>query len=259
MIVNTENRDDMKNFLYILSALCLVVFSSCSDDDNKLPLRPAQFPAQNYTIRAGLATTIKFEDGSGKYEIEVGDQTVLGKPYMNINGHSVYIMPVATGQSTLTVNDKLTGTSTTINITVVEMYMEFKITEIKEGNITPHIQVGDELRFVRAKGNTRKLEIWRGGTMLTSGKFDILMNRVATMEFYLPDPEGDSDKDLITYSYDLTGTPSVFVLFNKGFDFNWEKIVDCRGAVHPTPMIMRLTDKDTRADILCSCELNVDI
>lgn len=250
----------MKNLLYILSALCLIVLPSCSDDDeDKVPVLPAEFPTQDYTIRAGIATTISFAHGGGNYDIEVGDQNVLGKPYMNINGHSVYVLPLSTGKSTMTVKDLRTKTSTTVNITVVEMYMEFKITEIKEGNVTPDIQVGDELRFVRASGNKRKLELWRGGTMIKEGKFDILMNSIATMEFYFPDPDSDDDKDFIIYRYDMTGSPSIFVLFNKGFDFNWEKIVDCRGAVHPTPMIMRLTDKNTRADIVCSCELNVDI
>jgi hypothetical protein len=250
----------MKNLLYILSALCLIALSSCSDDDDdKVPVFPAKFPTQDYTIRAGIATTISFENGGGNYEIEVGDSKVLGRPYMNINGRSVYVMPLSTGTSTMTVKDIRTNTETTINITVVEMYMEFIIKEIKEGNITPHIQEGDELRFVRASGNKRKLEIWRGNTLITTGKFDILMNSVATMQFFLPDGDSTDEKDFITYEYDLTGSPSIFVLFNKGFDFNWEKIVDCRGAVHPTPMIMRLTDKNTRTDIVCSCELNVDI
>ncbi|MDE5838309.1 MAG: hypothetical protein K2H39_04585 [Paramuribaculum sp.] len=245
----------------ILAAICVIAastFTSCSDDKPAPPV-PLEFASTDYTIRTNIATMINFKNGSGKYEVEVGDPHILGAPFVNIHGHSVYVSPLSTGNSTLTVKDLGTGTETTIGVSVTELFMEFIVSNVREGVPHPGIEKGDELRFIRTADNKRVLELRRGDRVITTGKFDILMGQKVKMEFYIwddPDHEESAAPDT-TYSYLMSGSQSVFILFNKGFDFNWEKIIDCRGSSHAGPMVLRLTDESTRFEIEANCELQL--
>ncbi|MDE7451763.1 MAG: hypothetical protein K2M52_00350 [Paramuribaculum sp.] len=251
----------IQRFRILVAAISIIAagtLTSCKDDKETPPI-PLEFENSDYTIRSNIATLISFKNGSGKYEVEVSDPRILGAPFVNINDHSVYVCPISTGNSTLTVRDLVTGTENTIGIAVTELYFEFFVSIVREGVPHPGIEVGDELRFIRTSLGKRVLELRRGNAVIQRGKFDIILGKKPLMEFYLwddPDHDEYSTPDY-TYTYLMGGSSSVFILFNKGFDFNWDKIIDCRGSAHAGPMLLRLTDETTKLEIEANAELNL--
>lgn len=249
-----------RSIFAVIAIVAASALTSCSDDKDNPPV-PLEFASTDYTIRTNIATMINFKNGSGRYEVEVSDPHILGAPFVNIHGHSVYVNPLSTGNSTLTVKDLGTGTETTIGVSVTELFFEFIVSNVREGVPHPDILKGDELRFIRTSDHKRVLELRRGDKVLKTGKFDIILGQKVKMEFYLWDDPNHAESDApdATYSYLMSGSQSVFILFNKGFDFNWEKIIDCRGSSHAGPMVLRLTDEATRYEIEANCELQLTL
>ena len=244
-----------------IAIIAVSALSSCDDDEGK-GILPMEFKSADYNIRTNIATLITFEHGSGKFDVNVSNPEVIGYPYVNNIGHHVYVCPVSTGNSTLVVKDLVTREEKTLELTVSELYFEFIVSKISEDIPNPGIEEGDELRFIQTADKKRILEIRRNDEVIKSGLFDVKYGREFRMEFYMwddPDHLPSAEPDH-TYSYLMdSSTLSVYILFYKGFGFQWDGFIDSRGADHPGPIVLYLMDSETKRKIVAESNLQLTL
>ena len=237
-------------FLFIA---CLFV-TACNDDEPEI--RPISFEQQSYTIRLGVGASISFVDGGGVYELTASNPEVLGKFGIDIETHRLLINPVSVGESSLTITDVLANATVTLKFTVEDFYISFMVDVIEGVNTNPYISSGGEIRFIRDDNNTKRLKIYRlnhlthKGDFVADGVFDISKSEtnIFTLDMAL---HHSSIEELETFSYTMGGDGEYLNLFDRIFEYNWDKSIASKS--QPVRRInMILTDPNNGVKITCS-------
>lgn len=243
----------MTKLLSTLITLFALFAVSCGDGDEP-EIKPIKFERQDYTIRHGVATAIEYADGGGVYELTASNPDVLGKIHVDIENHQFWITPAATGESTLTITDIMAGCSTTLKFTVEDYYLPFIVDHIEGKNNNLYLTVGSEIRFVRDKDNTKRLKIYNLNHvthqryLVADGAFDI--EKSATNIFTLNMALHHSrTEELETFSYTMGGDWEYLKVFEKYFEYDWDKSVVSKS--QPIKRIqMILTDPANGCEII---------
>lgn len=239
-------------FLFIA---CLFV-TACNDDEPEI--RPISFEQQSYTIRLGVGASISFVDGGGVYELTASNPEVLGKFGIDIETHRLLINPVSVGESSLTITDVLANATVTLKFTVEDFYISFMVDVIEGVNTNPYISSGGEIRFIRDDNNTKRLKIYRlnhlthKGDFVADGVFDISKSEtnIFTLDMAL---HHSSIEELETFSYTMGGDGEYLNLFDRIFEYNWDKSIASKS--QPVRRInMILTDPNNGFRITCSLQ-----
>lgn len=239
-------------FLFIA---CLFV-TACNDDEPEI--RPISFEQQSYTIRLGVGASICFVDGGGVYELTASNPEVLGKFGIDIETHRLLINPVSVGESSLTITDVLANAAVTLKFTVEDFYLSFMVDVIEGVNTNPYISSGGEIRFIRDDNNTKRLKIYRlnhlthKGDFVADGVFDISKSEtnIFTLDMAL---HHSSIEELETFSYTMGGDGEYLNLFDRIFEYNWDKSIASKS--QPVRRInMILTDPNNGFRITCSLQ-----
>ena len=227
----------------IIFIVCLIIMTAC-DNDKEPEIYPIRFNQQDYTIKDMMSTPIHFVDGGGLYEVEIGDSAVIRAAGIDIETNRLFITPVATGESTVTIKDVRANSTVTLNITVVDFYLSFKVKEITGKNNNPYIQQDCEIRYIRSADNRKVLEIVRYDDIshqeqiIAEGVFNIIKtDEDFVLEMTL---HRNENEELELFCYSIKATGRVFDIFNIYFDFGWKKIDDSRAILQT--MIMSLTE-----------------
>lgn len=229
-----------------------IFITGCSE--NEPEIYPIRFNQQNYTVMLGQITYISYVDGSGVYDVEIENQDIIGNAYINTQNYSLVITPAATGKSTITVKDIKTDTTVTLNITVTDFYLSFKVETIDGNNVNPYIDLNSEIQFVRTVEGKRLLRIVNTDDTdnqqktVANGTFDMVKeDNVFILKMSLDHNVINELKLLFTYS--VKGTQTVYDVFNHYFDYNWEKYSLPRSYMPMQVHIMNLTDIDNDCTI----------
>lgn len=246
----------MSKLLIPVLFVVAVFLAGCHGEDDSPEIYPIRFGQTDYTIRVGTAARISFVDGSGVYELTADNPDVLGKFYIDIETSTLTVVPAAVGESTLTVTDVVTNTSTTLKFTVEDFYLSFMVAEIEGENANPYLNVGNEIRFIRDKENSRPLKImWQDHLTyelkcVADGYFDIgrSAENVFTMSMML---HGRHDEEFEGFNYTLGGDGEYLDFFNRYFGYGWDKNINSR-ALPVKKIIMIMTDPLNGCKITCS-------
>ncbi len=237
-------------FLFILGFM----LASCdgSEEPESCPIR---FGQTDYTIRYATTAHIGFVDGGGKYELAASNPEVLGEFYIDAENNSLVVRPSSVGESTLTITDVIAGTSVTLNFTVVDFYLSFKVFEIEGDNHNPYLGIGNEIRFIRDDENTRQMKImWQNNVTyevkcIAYGCFDIERNEsnIYTLNMAL---HSQRIEELESFIYTLGGDGEYLSLFEKYFDYKWDNSIASK-SMPPKEIQMVLTDLFNGCKIMC--------
>lgn len=238
------------SFLFILS----LFMASCSSNDEP-ETYPIEFGKMDYTIRFATTTSIDFTGGGGKYELTASNPDVLGSFYIDDENHSLVVRPSSTGESTLTITDVKKNASVTLNFTVEDFYLSFRVFEIEGDNHNPYLSIGNEIRFIRDYENTGQIKImWQNKVSyevkcIAYGCFDIERSEtnIFTLNMAL---HSHRIEELETFSYTLGGNGEYLSLFERIFDYKWENRTASKSQpIKPINMI--LTDSFNGCKITC--------
>ncbi len=242
-----------KLFIPFLFIVCLFMAACDSNDD--LEVNPIRFGQSDYTIRFGVTSHIGFADGSGKYELTASDPDVLGDFYIDVDNSVLIVRPSSVGESTLTVTDVITNTSETLNFTVEDFYLSFRVSKIEGDNHNPYLSVGNEIRFIRDEENSRQMKVmWQNKVTyevkcIAYGNFDIERSEsnIFTLNMAL---HSQRIEELESYSYTLGGDWQYLSLFEKYFDYKWDNSIASK-SMPPKEIQMILTDSFNGCKIMC--------
>lgn len=243
-----------KLILSFLCAISLFVASCSHNNDDEPEIYPIRFEQSSYTIRFGVGTSISFVDGGGIYELTASNPEVLGKFGIDSETHRLLINPSSVGESSLAITDILANTTVTLNFTVEDFYLSFKVDEINGKNINPYLSIDDEIRFIRDGNNTRRIKICRSndGEYVADGVFEIERSEtnIFTLDMAL---HRRPTEELEVFSYTMGGDGEYLNLFDKYFEYNWDKSIVSKSL--PVKRInMILTDSFNDCKISCSLQ-----
>lgn len=239
--------------------ICLVMAACSSHNDEPETIFPIQFSKPDYTIVYGGSSGIPFTGGGDVYKLEASNPEVLGKFGIDIETHHLIINPAKTGESTLKIIDVNAGNTVTLNITVEDFYLTFKIVEIEGTNTNRFftLEMPCSIRFIRNDDNTKPVKvIWSDPTDFhkpktrAEGFFDISRTdtNIFTMTLSL---QGVESEQIETFEYTMGGGPGYMNIFNSIFDFKWNENVDSSRSIPPIDYKMILTDNSNGCKITC--------
>lgn len=236
----------------------LLVSCDSSDDIDDIEVHPIRFEQSDYTIRFGITSHISFVNGSGMYELTASNPDVLGDFYMDVDNRVLIVRPSKVGKSTLTITDVITNTSVTLDFTVEDFYLSFRVSEIEGDNHNPYLSVGNEIRFIRDEENSRMMKVMMQNKVtydvkcIAYGNFDIERSEsnIFTLNMAL---HSQHIEELETFSYTMSGDKEYMAMFEKYFDYKWEHLITSRS--QPVKQIkMILTDHFNGCKISCSLQ-----
>ncbi len=250
-----------KLFTPFLFIVCLFM-TACSNDEPDVPGLETgssiEFSDNDYTLVFGRATYIPFTGGGDVYKLEASNPEVLGKFGIDIETHRLLINPAKTGVSTLKINDVNNGKTVTLNFTVEDFYLSFRVSEIEGDNRNPSLSIGNEIRFIRDNENTRQMKVmWHDKltyevNCIADGYFDIEQSEtnIYTLNMAL---HSQRIEELETFTYTMSGDWEYLALFEKYFEYNWLDNVASKSQP-PKDIKMILTDPLSDAKIICSLQ-----
>lgn len=247
----------MNKFIYSFLFIVGIFIAACNSDDNP-EIYPIRFDRQDYTIRVGTSARISFVDGGDVYELTASNPDVLGKFYIDIETHTLIVLPAAVGESTLTVTDVIMNTSVTLKFTVEDFYLSFLIDEINGDNTNPYLKERNEIRFIRDEENTKQVNIMYQDNLtyeikcLATGYFDIERSEtnIFTLSMGL---HSHPYEELEGFNYTLGGDAEYLQIFKLYFGYDWENNITSKSL--PVKRItMLLTDTFNDCKISCSLQ-----
>ncbi len=242
----------------ILSFLCTICLFAVSCGNEEPEIYPIRFNQNDYTIRVGVRANISFVDGGGMYDLTASNPDVLGKFYIDNDAHSLIVVPASIGESTLTITDVKTNSSVTLRFVVEDFYLSFRVDEIDGKNYNPYLTVGCEIRFIRDEDNTKRLKIYNLNHIthktykVAEGVFEIEKSEtnIFTLNTAL---HHNPTEELETFSYTMGGDGEYLNLFDKIFEYNWDKGIASKS--QPVKHIeMILTNQLNDCKISCSLQ-----
>lgn len=244
----------MKKIIISLLLIASLLMTACSNhSDEPETTSPIQFNKRDYTIVYGGSSGIPFTGGGDVYKLEASNPEVLGKFGIDIETHNLIINPAKTGESTLKIVDVNAGNTVTLNITVVDYYMSFKIEDIEGTNTNKFFQINNEIRFIRDEDNTKPVKIVFHNNMdfrlvtVAEGFFNIYRSdeNIFTMTFSL---QGVESEEIKAFEYTMGGDGGYMNFFNNIFEFNWNEM---SRSIPPSKYKMILTDTSNDCKITC--------
>ena len=240
----------------LMLTICLVMAACSSHGDEPETVSPLQFSKRDYTIVYGGSSRIPFTGGGDVYKLEASNPEVLGQFGIDIETHRLIINPAKTGKSTLNIVDVYAGNTVTLDITVVDYYMSFKIEDIEGTNTNKFFKSGIDIRFIRNEDNTKPVKIVFQNHMnfrwvtVAEGFFNIDRSEtnIFTMTLSL---QGVESEQIETFEYTMGGDPGYMNIFNSIFDFKWNENVDSSRSTPPKDFKMILTDNSNGCKITC--------
>lgn len=219
---------------------------------------PIQFSDNDYTLVFGRATYIPFTGGGDVYKLEASNPEVLGKFGIDIETHRLLINPGKTGVSTLKIDDVNNRKTVTLNFTVEDFYLSFRVSEIEGNNRNPYLSIGNEIRFIRDDENTRQMKVmWQNKVTyevkcIADGHFDIeqSVTNIFTLNMAF---HSKRIEELETFTYTMSGDWEYLAIFEKYFEYNWHDNVASK-SLPPKDIKMILTDPLSDAKIICSMQ-----
>ena len=118
----------MKKTYYFALTVCLIGMTagSCDEDNSNNPeAKPLHFEKKSYEVMLDYSTNINVVNGSGNYELTVGDTAMISASYEGDYLGLIGVIPVrgkAKGTTSLIVKDKETLIADTLQIKVVDRY-----------------------------------------------------------------------------------------------------------------------------------------
>ena len=118
----------MKKTYYFALTVCLIGMMTwgCEEDNTDNPeTKPLHFEKKSYEVMLDFSYNISVENGSGNYELTVGDTAIISASYTDNSDSFVGVIPVrgkAKGTTSLIVKDKETLIADTLQIKVVDQY-----------------------------------------------------------------------------------------------------------------------------------------
>lgn len=222
----------------ILITFSLIMVSCGNDDDEPKNTYPIRFVKQTYSIPVNTTSTINIYDGSGKYEIKIGNPSVISSA--RISENTLSVTPVSTGESTLTVIEPGINHQATITIKVTDFYIPFKVLTINGDNKNPYIKRESIIKFIAANDNKRLINIDYDNKLDAEGTFDITLGESkATLNMLI---KSQTDNEYNNFDYTISGsTNAILNYFNKIFGFGWKNLTSSRES---QPIILDLTDSN---------------
>ena len=245
--------------LYFLALLQTLIICSCNNNGDEPTPEPIRFANQEYSIRLGVGTNISFVDGGGVYELSASNPEILGKYSIEVETKNLLINPAATGQSYLTIKDVIAGSLVTLNITVEDFYMSFRIDEIEGKNTNEYFDIGREIRFVRDADNTKPILIMRQNKLdyhwLTVGEgvFDISRSETEIFSMHMA-LHGNHNEELVAFEYTMSGDAGYMSIFDHWFGYNWPQTIMSGRAISVERCRMILTDTFNDCKITCTLQ-----
>lgn len=242
-----------KLFIPFIFTVCL--FMTACDNSDDPEVKPIQFGQLDYTIRYGVTSRIGFVNSSGKYELTASNPEVLGDFYIDVDNSVLIVRPSSVGESTLTVTDVITNFSVTLDFTVEDFYLSFRISEIEGDNHNPYLSVGNEIRFIRDEENTRQMKVmWQNKVTyevkcIAHGYFDIERSESNTFTLNMA-LHSQRIEELESFCYTLCGDGEYLSLFEKYFDYKWDDSIVSK-SMPPKEIQMVLTDSFNGCRIMC--------
>lgn len=239
--------------------ICLEMSACSSHDDEPESVSPMQFSKRDYTIIARGSNGIPFTGGGDVYKLEASNPEILGKFGIDIETHTLIISPVKAGVSTLNIIDVDNGTTVTLNITVEDYYLPFKIIEIEGTNTNKFftLEIPCSIRFIRNDDNTKPVKVvWKNPSNFNKpmtkaeGFFDISRSdtNIFTMTLSL---QGVASEQTETFEYTMGGDGEYMKFFDRLFDFNWDPSIASSRSSQPRVINMILTDNSNGCRITC--------
>ena len=243
----------------LMLTICLVMTACSGHGDEPETISPMQFSKRDYTIVYRTSNGIPFRGGGDVYKLEASNPEVLGKFGIDIETNHLIINPAKTGESTLNIIDVNAGTTVTLDITVVDFYLSFKIEDIEGTNTNEFFKTDNYIRFIRNEDNTKPVKIIFQNHMdfkletVAEGFFNIDRSEtnIFTMTLSL---QGVKSEKIETFEYTMGGDDGYMRIFNSIFGFNWNKSVDLSRSAPPIKYKMILTDNSTGCKITCLLE-----
>lgn len=231
-----------KTIITLISIVCFLM-TACTKD-NEPETFGIRFGRQNYTVRNLVSTTISFVDGGGKYEVEIENPAIIENAEIDAENKTLKIIPKTTGESKIKIKDIRADYVVTLNITVTDFYLAYKVMQIFGENYNSYITVDSDIRYIRTADNRNAIQIvaidgYSGEEKIIAyGGFDITKrNDKFILEMSLHKNENE---ELELFSYSVEGHYGVFNLFNRYFEFGWTDVEESRD--HVETINMDLTD-----------------
>ncbi len=241
MINHRHTTAGMYCFRLMMLVFTALSMAACGNDDDP-QVFPIRFPHNDYTIMADAISQISFVDGTGQYDIIIGNPDVISQAKINQDTQSLSVTPAGIGESTLTINDIPTGTQITLNITVTYFHLTFNIVHIEGLNTNPYLKLGADLTFTKEPEGRKALKItYKDPTTsqqqtLAQGLFDIIKgDSEFTVEMSL---HGNEHEEFALYTYASPGEDRTFDIFNHYFGFGWEKAKGSRLSPVSYPLLI---------------------
>ena len=144
----------------------------------------------------------------------------------------------------------------TLDITVVDFYLSFKIEDIEGTNTNEFFKSDNYIRFIRNEDNTKPVKIIFQNHMdfrlktVSEGFFNIDRSEtnIFTMTLSL---QGVKSEKIETFEYTMGGDGGYTNIFNSIFGFNWNESVDLSRSTTPIEYKMILTDNSNGCKITC--------
>lgn len=228
----------------ILPLLLIYLFvTACAADDDVHEISPINFSEQNYTIYYGGWSSIHFYGGSGVYEPEVENSEVINQVAVDASTNSVLLFPAALGKSNVTLKDITTGQSATINVTVTNVHLYFRVDAIEGTNFNPYIAEDNEIRFIRTVDNRMSVKIFDNKSSsvkpVAEGVFDMTKDSDSfILEMSL---HRDHNEEYELFRYSVKADFNAYELFDRLFNTPYAEPPIIRS--HPLlPPVMVLTE-----------------
>lgn len=183
---------------------------------------------------------------------------MLGKFYIDEESRSLVVTPASVGESTLTILDVRAHSSVTLNFTVEDFYLSFRVDEIEGENHNPYLSVGNELRFIRDDANSRRMKVmWQNKVTfelkcIAYGCFNIERSETNTFTLDMA-LHFERTEELEAFSYVMSGDWEYMALFEKYFDYDWANGAGSK-SMPPKHIKMILTDPSDDTRVVCSLQ-----
>ncbi|WP_290088459.1 hypothetical protein, partial [uncultured Duncaniella sp.] len=169
------------------------------------------------------------------------------------------INPAATGQSYLTIKDVIAGSSVTLNITVEDFYMSFRIDEIEGENTNEYFDIGREIRFVRDAENTKPILIMQQNKLdyhwitVSEGVFGISRSETGIFSMHMA-LHSNHNEELMEFEYTMSGDAGYMYMFDHWFGYNWPQTTMSGRTLPVERCRMILTDTFNGCKITCTLQ-----
>lgn len=250
----------MKRLFIPFMLMACILMTACNSDEviSKEPeVKTIQFSKQDYSIVYGVGASIGYSNGGGVYKVEVGNPEVIGKAVMDIETRHLILLPIALGESTVTIKDVNTNKSVTINITVTNIHMYFHVNTVEGTNNNPYITQGSKIQLVRTCDDQKVIRIVGPDSQSTiaEGLFGMTKGDEYTLEMSL---YGSDSEEPQLFRYSVKANDAVFNLYNQWFTHEYIPVPTNRAISPQSPKLyMQLTDMSNGCKITTMmCQYN---